>query len=482
MDKSSRFLHKHWRSEGGYREVLKLAIPLILSTGAVSVQHFIDRMFLTWYSPEAIAAVTPAGMVNFTIMSLFIGTAIYVTTFVAQYFGSGQYEKIGPAVWQGIYVALIGGLIHLIMIPFASFFFRIVGHDELVQQYEIRYFQILCLGAAPAIASSAMSGFFSGRGVTWPVMWVNVFATGMNIVLDYILIFGNFGFPELGVSGAAVATVSSYCFSFLIYLGLISRHGLNVRYNTMSGWRFDSNLFRRLMMYGFPNGVQFFLDISGFTIFILLIGRMGTIYLASTNIAFNINSLAFMPMLGIGRAVSILVGQKIGENRPDMAERSAYTGFYLTFSYMSSLAFLYVFFPNIFLAPFAAQASEHSFVQIREITVVLLRFVAFYSLFDALNIIFASAIKGAGDTRFVMFAIVIVSLLVLVIPSYIALVIFHAHIYVGWAIASLYICVLGLVFLVRFLKGKWKSMSVIEEIPPSLPSALPETPFTELEP
>ncbi len=290
-------LHSSWNCEGGYREVLKIAFTLIISTGAVSVQHFVDRMFLTWYSSEAIAAVTPAGMVNFTIMSLFIGTAIYVTTFVAQYFGAGQDDKIGPAIWQGIYVALIGGLVLLILIPFAEKFFDLVGHEELVRYYETRYFQILCLGAAPAIAASAMSGFFSGRGETKIVMWVNVFATGVNIILDYILIFGNFGFPELGVTGAAIATISSYCCVFLIYFGLFSSRANNTRYGTLSGWRLDVDLFRRIMIYGFPNGVQFFLDISGFTIFILLVGRMGTIYLAATNIAFNINSLAFLPMI-----------------------------------------------------------------------------------------------------------------------------------------------------------------------------------------
>ncbi len=472
-------LHNSWNCEGGYREVLKLAFPLIISTGAVSVQHFVDRMFLTWYSPEAIAAVTPAGMVNFAIMCLFIGTAIYVTTFVAQYFGAGQHDKIGPAIWQGIYVALIGGLVLLALIPFAEKFFDLIGHEELVRHYETRYFQILCLGAAPAIAASAMSGFFSGRGETKIVMWVNVFATGVNIILDYILIFGNFGLPELGVTGAAIATISSYCCVFLIYFGLFSSHKNNARYGTLSGWRLDGDLFRRIMIYGFPNGVQFFIEISGFTIFILLVGRMGTIYLAATNIAFNINSLAFLPMIGFGRAVSILVGQKIGGNRPGIAERSVYNGFILTFSYMAVLSVLYVFLPNIFLAPFAAQADEQSFVQIREITIVLLRFVAFYSLFDALNIIFASAIKGAGDTRFVMVVIIIISLFLLIIPSYIALVIFEAHIYVGWAIATLYVCVLGLVFLARFLGGKWKTMRVIEHFPPSLPSSLPETPFVE---
>lgn len=457
------FLARRWACEAGYRSVLSIAVPLILSTGAWSILHFVDRMFLTWYSPEAIAAAMPAGMLNFTIMSLFLGTAGYATTFVAQYHGSGQHQRIGPVLWQGIYIAVAGGILHLLLIPLAGPIFRFVGHEPLVQEYEIVYFQVLCLGATPAIASSAIAGFFSGRGKAWPVMWVNVLATVLNIILDYALIFGKWGLPELGMKGAAIATVLSACFSFAIYLILFSRSGYESRYYTLRGWMFERPLFLRLMYFGFPSGVQFFLGMAGFTAFILLVGRLGTMELAATNIAFNINNLAFMPMIGFGMAVSVLVGQYLGKGKPDLAQRSVYSSFHLTFLYMASVAAAYLFVPNIFINPFASQADPASFAAIRKTTLILLRFVAIYSLFDALNIVFASAIKGAGDTRFVMFMIAIVSSLALVVPSYIALVLLQAGIYTAWTIASVYVSILGLVFLFRFLGGKWKSMRVIEQ-------------------
>ena len=103
-------LRERWSSEGGYREVLAIAVPLILSTASWSVQHFVDRMFLSWYAPEAIAAAMPAGMVYFSIVSIFMGTAGYASTFVAQYYGAKSYHRIGPALWQGVYVSLLGGL------------------------------------------------------------------------------------------------------------------------------------------------------------------------------------------------------------------------------------------------------------------------------------------------------------------------------------------------------------------------------------
>ena len=480
MTKILQHLATRWHREAGYRQVLIMAIPLILSTGAWSVQHFVDRMFLTWYAPETIAAAMPAGMLNFTVMSLFLGTAGYVSTFVAQYHGSGGRERIGPILWQGMYIAGIGGIVHLGLIPLAKPVFGLVGHEAAIQQNEIMYFQMLCLGAAPAIASSAMAGFFSGRGRTWPVMWVTVSATAVNLIMDYALIFGRWGFPELGIRGAGIATVISAFFSCAIYLILIFRSTHARQYHTHS-WRLDRALFARLIRFGFPNGAQFFMDIAGFTIFILLMGRLGTTALAATNIAFNINSLAFMPMIGFGISVSVLVGQYLGKGRPDLAERSVYSGFHLTFLYMSTIAALYVLTPNLFLRPFAARADAERFAEIREMTIVLLRFVAVYSVFDTLNIIFAAGIKGAGDTRYVMVMIFSISLLVLVVPSYVVLVVLHKGIYAGWTLASAYIILLGFAFLLRFLGGKWKSMRVIEEVSPSLPSTWPEAPIPELE-
>lgn len=471
-----RYITHRWKARGGYREVLIISFPLILSTGAWSVQHFVDRMFLTWYSPEAIAAAMPAGILNFTIMSLFIGTATYVSTFVAQYFGSGQMDRIGPSLWQGMYIAGIAGIVHLALIPIAGHIFSFFGHEELVQKNEIIYFQVLCLGAMPLVASSALAGFFSGRGQTWPVMWVNVSATAINLVMDYALIFGNWGFPSLGIKGAGIATVISACFSFITYLILIMRPSYNRLYRTRKGWRIDPSLFTRLMKFGLPSGIQFFLDITGITIFILLIGRLGTINLAASNIAFNINTLAFMPMIGTGIAISVMVGQYLGKGQPDLAEASTYSGFHLTTVYMGTVALLYVLIPDIFLEPFAAQADMERFATIRDTAVILLRFVALYSLFDTMNIIFASAIKGAGDTRFVMYMITIVSSLIMVIPSYIAIIVLDSGLYVGWSFATVYIITLGFIFLLRFRGGRWKSMLVIEETPKSIPPSYPEIP------
>ncbi|MDX2502836.1 MAG: MATE family efflux transporter [Deltaproteobacteria bacterium] len=458
-----KYLKNRWNCVGGYREVLVIALPLILSTATWSIQHFVDRMFLTWYSPETIAAAMPAGMLNFSIISIFMGTAGYVSTFVAQYYGAERYHRIGPAIWQGIYISLFGGLVLLGAIPLAEPAFRFIGHSPEIQKHEIIYFQILCLGGGAYIGSYALSGFFSGRGKTWPVMWVNAATTAVNLVLDYALIFGKWGFPELGIIGAAIATVVAGVFSLLVFFALLFSTAHDRLYHTKKGWRLEKDLLVRLLRFGFPSGVQFFLEISAFTVFVLLVGRLGTARLAATNIAFNINTLAFMPMIGCGIAISVMVGQYLGSGKSDIAQTAVYSGFHLTFVYMASIAAAYVLLPDLFVAPFAHQADPQRFAEIYGYSVVLLRFVAIYCLFDTMNIIFCSAIKGAGDTRYVMFMTTILSIFVLFIPVYLAVEIMESGMMVAWVFATAYVISLGVAFYLRFLGGKWRSMRVIEQ-------------------
>jgi len=459
------FFKNLWYREGGYKELLTTAAPLIMSTASWSILQFTDRVFLTWYSPDAVAASMPAGIVNFTFTCLFLGTAGYAGTFVAQYYGACEFHKIGKSLWQGIYISLLGSAVIFLMGFCAEWIFRIVGHTPEVQKLEVIYFRILCFGSLGPIVSSVFSGFYSGRGKNWPVMWISFISAGVNIILDYILIFGRFGFPEMGVKGAAIATVIAGFTPLVIYGFLVFRRKYNLEYRTLSNYKFDSELFRRILKFGLPSGVHMFIEIAGYSGFLLIVGRLGTTELAATNIAFNINTIAFMPMIGFGIAISMLTGQNIGRGSVDIAERVIWSGFQLCFGYMALIALTYFFLPGIYIYPFAAKADPAGFVKISAYTFVLLKFVAVYSLFDTLNLVFASAIKGAGDTRFVMMMGLGMSLILLVIPSYISVVIMKRGLYTAWMIASIYIILLGLSYLARFLTGRWKSMKVIEHIP-----------------
>jgi MATE family multidrug resistance protein len=176
---------------------------------------------------------------------------------------------------------------------------------------------------------------------------------------------------------------------------------------------------------------------------------------------FNINNLAFMPMIGFSVAVSVMVGQYLGQNRPDLAKRSAYSCFHITFLYMITMIAAFLLIPEIFIKPFIYRADAATYTQINQTVKTLLKFVALYSFFDIFNIIFSGAIKGAGDTRFVMFMLLIMSVSLLIIPSYFVLVVFNGG-YLRLDLCDNLHKRSGLSFYLRFLGRQVESMRVIE--------------------
>jgi MATE family multidrug resistance protein len=454
-------LKRRWSEDGGYREVLVIAVPLILSTGAWSLLLFVDRMFLSWYSSDAIAAAMPAGMASFAIMCLFIGTAAYVNTFVAQYFGAGEESKIGAVIWQGIYFS---GLSIFIVIPayvWAEEFFALIDHSESLQLLEVDYFKLLMYSSVFVVLNNTLSSFFSGLGKTIVVMWVSVLITIINILLDYLFIFGKFGFSEMGIGGAAIATNSAVIVGSILLLILIFQSKYRQRFQLLSAWRFDKELFNRLVYFGFPNGLRLFIDMSSFTAFLMFVGTLGTRELAASNIAFNINALSFLPMVGLMIGVVVVVGQRLGENKPQLAEKATWSAIHIALVFFGVLALLYLSIPKIFIYPFTLNEGLSDMQGSVEMIVVLLKFIAFFGMFDALFLVFLGALEGAGDTRFIMKMSFIISVLLLVIPCYLYIKNFQANIYVLWSIITLNVILYCLVFFLRFYKGPWKTMSVI---------------------
>ena len=464
-----------WARPCGGREVLVLALPLVISCGSWSVMHFVDRMFLLWHSREAMAAAMPAGLLLFTLVCFPLGVAMYANAFVAQYKGAGRPERIGLVVWQGARIGLVAAPLYLATIPLAPMIFKLADHAPHVASLEVIYYQVLTFGAGGQLISGAFATFFTGRGETRVVMLVDCSAVALNLVLDYALIFGHWGFPPLGIEGAAWATVVAQWSRVLVYWWLMMRPAYRVKYQMVAGRRFDGALMRRMFYFGGPNGLQFVVEVSAFSLFILLVGRLGADAMAATTLAFNVNSVAFIPMVGMGIAVTTMVGQQLGRNRPDMAARATWTAFRIAGTYMGTLAVLYVLVPDLFMMAHASGVSAVKFAALRDVTVVLLRFAAAYALFDAAWIVFTGAIKGAGDTRFILTASLIMSPLP-VLAGWLGITQFGWGLLWCWVVITTWVCVMGTVFLVRFLQGRWRTMRVIEpEVPEeaAVPSPVP---------
>ncbi|MFH1918673.1 MAG: MATE family efflux transporter [Planctomycetota bacterium] len=470
--------HNWWTRPCGGRDVFVLALPLVVSMGSMSVMHFVDRMFLLWHSTEAMAAAMPAALLHFTLICFPLGVAMYGNAFVAQYLGAGRPERIGSVVWQSARIGIIAAPLYVATIPLAPMIFNAAGHSPEVAGLEVIYYQVLTFGAGGVLISSAFTTFFTGRGETRVVMVVDCSSVGLNLVLDYLWIFGHAGFPAMGIEGAGWATVVSQWFRVVAYWWMMMRPAYRETYQLDAGRRFDAALMRRIFRYGGPNGLQLLVEVAAFSLFILLVGRLGTEAMAATTLAFNVNSVAFIPMLGLGIAVTTMVGQQLGRNRPDMAARATWTALRMAFTYMGTMALLYVLVPGMFLMGHASGIPADEFARLRDVTVVLLRFAAAYCLFDAAAIIFSGAIKGAGDTRFILLTNLIVAPLP-VLASWWGITFFGWGLIWCWTAITGWICTLGLIFLARFLGGRWRRMRVIEADPEEpAPIAAPAIPIT----
>ncbi|MCB2226132.1 MAG: MATE family efflux transporter [Desulfarculaceae bacterium] len=465
-------MFKRWSQPNGYRQVLAVGLPLVVSFGSTSLIHFTDRVFLANYSVDAIAASLPAGIASFVALCFFMGVTGYVNVFVAQYVGAGARERVGAALWQGIYFSLGAGLLLACLWFIAGPLFALGGHPEPVQRLEVVYFRILTLGAGMVVMATTLSCFFSGRGLTRPVMVINLISAGLNIPLDYLLIYGVGPFPELGIVGAALATVTSQAVMVLLFALAVFRPEHDRLFAVWRSRALDRALFARLMRFGLPGGVQFFMDIFAFTFFVFMVGRLGRAELAATNIVMAISTLSFLPMIGLSIAVSTLVGQAIGAGRPaDGVEATAST-LHITLAYMGLVALSFVLLPHLLMSPFMdAQASPEARAQLMTLGVTLLRFVALYTLFDALAIIYMGALKGAGDIYFVMWTMGLAALSILIIPAWVGLEVLGLGLDFLWGCVVLYVVAMGLSFRWRFRRGAWQKMRVIES--PPTPEPLP---------
>jgi MATE family multidrug resistance protein len=446
---------------GGSRELLALAAPLIVSQSFMTVQVFVDTILLAWHDPREMAASFPAVMWFWLPFGLLQVTAGYTSTFVAQYTGAGRPHRVGSAVWQGIHFALLAGLLMLVLVPAAPFLIAVGGHSPALQVLEITYLRCLAFAAGPMLVMAAVNGFFSGRGQTWTVLGIEAFGTVVNVALALVLIFGRAGFPEMGIEGAGWATAAGSWASALLAVALLLRPCYRDEFATASGWRPESDLFGRLMKYGGPAGAQVFLDVLVFNLFVQLVGRLGDAAMGATTLTVRLNMIAFLPMMGMGQAVCILVGQRLGGERPDLAEKSAFTGLKWTFGYVCVIALIYLTLPGLIVSVFEGGRDPEDFAAVAAIVPGLLVCVAAYSVVESANITFAFALRGAGDTRFVTMATFCLAWPIMVLPTYLV-VRAGGSVYWAWWFATAHIFAMGACFYLRFRTGKWKAMRVIE--------------------
>ncbi len=475
---------------GNLAEVFQVAFPLIMSAGTFAFKLFTDRLMLAWYSEDGIAAALSAGNVAFMMVSFFMGVANYANAFVAQYSGAGRHDRTGLAIWQAVLFSLASGLLLGIIAYLGSGLFYKLGHAHALAGLEEGYFLVLNSGVVFALLNSSLMCFWTGRNQTWTVVVVGFASIILNVAFNWALIFGAdgspylahgpwplpalgvalnafaqwLGAPSLGVVGAGLATIGTDAISAIAFLVLFLRKDYRRQFGTWPERLFNGKLFWRMLRFGFGNGMQLFLDIGAFAVFLILMARYGIVnganVAAASGVAITMNGVAFIPMLGIGSAASILVGHGIGARDIPFAERAVKNARILIMAYMIGMSILFEIFPQFLVSIFSREGAMTPATGLMAVNFV--RFAGVFCVFDGIFILYGNAIRGAGDTKFSMYVMAFTGWFLFAFPCLIAYH-FGADQYTLWVIIVLYCLISALIFYWRYRQGKWKDMRVIED-------------------
>lgn len=435
------------------QELTRLALPMVVSQGAFAVMVFTDRIFMSSLDAAHIAAALGGGVASFFCMSLFIGLISYGNALVAQYYGAGNTARCAKVTTQGLYIALASTPVLILAGYYGKGAFAHLGHEAVQVPLEQAYFEILMYGAVFALIKAALAAYFSGIGRTRVVMIADVIGTSVNIPLSWVLIFGKFGMPAMGIEGAALGTVLATLVTIGVFLAFYLAKKHRQQFSVDSAWGFDAGIMRRYLRLGMPSGLETFMSVATFNLFLLLFQSYGVIEGAAMAIVFNWDMLSFIPMVGLNIAVMSLIGRFVGAGDMDRANEVIAAGFALAFAYAGTLSIVFLLFRVELVAFF--DTGEADFPAILAIGSQMMIGLVTYMLADATILISGAVLRGAGDTRWILVTSTSLHWVMLVI-QYLTIVVYKLDALVSWWVFVATLLMLAVVYLGRLLGDTWR--------------------------
>ena len=443
-----------------YLEILKLVWPLALGMINNAVMQFADRAYLAHDSMASLEAVLPAGMLAWVFMGFFQSVVGYAGVFVAQYHGAKDFGMCRVCYRAAVALALVAGALMLPMFLLGDWILGLTAPSAEVLALERTYFGPLILGGIFVYGQMAATAYFTGRGLTRIVFWVNLFGNLLNIALDPILIFG-WGFvPRMGIAGAAYATVFSSAVQWVALAVAVRRHFAHDKAVGCSvvGW-FNGSIVAQILRFGMPSGLYELLNMISFSVFVFVTGGVGDVALAASNACFSVNYLIFAPMMGFALGAQTLVGQARGRGDNAAASVAFWRTLALALGFVALVGGLTLVFHRPILSLFAPADVAQS-AEFHSLGVTLFWLMSGWMFFDAADIVVSGALKGAGDTRFVMVWMLVCSF-VLWLPLVFVVRHFHNTMPALWSTMIVYVVVICIGSLVRWRCGKWKDIRLV---------------------
>ncbi len=401
-------------TSGHARALLRIGLPLIGGHIAQFGIGLTDTIMLGWYSVEALASVVIGSTFFFVIFILGSGFAIAVMPLVAQADAEGDQVLLRRVTRMGLWLSVIFGVVALPLFLMSGPILLALQQEVEVAELAQAYLRIAGLGLLPALLVMVLKSYLAALEHTRVVFWVTAAAVPVNALVNYALIFGNWGAPELGVKGAAIASI---IVQFVSLIGVVTyavralpEHALFQRI-----WRPDWEVFMRVFRLGVPIGLTNLAEVGLFAASSVMMGWLGTVQLAAHGIALQLASLAFMLHLGLSNAATVRAGNAMGRKDADHMARGAKVAIAMSFGFACAAVLAFVLFPEQLLGGFIDPQEPQREV-ILAAGVSLLYVAALFQFVDGAQIMALGLLRGVQDTRGPM-VIAAISYWVIGVPS-----------------------------------------------------------------
>lgn len=382
---------------GHTRAILALGLPLIGGHLAQFAIGLTDAVMMGWYSIEGLAAVTLAGTFFFVLFIFGSGFAQAVMPLVASQFAKGDDIQMRRTTRMGLWMSFVFALAVMPLFVFSAPLLRALGQDEALVMDVQAYLRIAGWGIIPALGVMVLKSYLAALERTGVVLWVTLIAAGVNVIANYALIFGNWGMPELGLRGSAMASLSVQILSLVVIAGYVVRALPNQRIIARI-WRPDWDAFFLVGRLGVPIGFTMLAEVGLFAAATLMMGWLGTIPLAAHGVALQLASATFMIHLGLSNAATVRAGNALGRRDVDHLARGAKVVTVMSLIVALATIAAFVIFPKQLIALFL-DPDEPNKAAIMAAGGVLLLMAGVFQLVDASQVMALGLLRGLRDTK-----------------------------------------------------------------------------------
>jgi len=443
-----------------YKKILQVALPAIAGLSTQMVVSLVDTAMVGRIEDAtyALAAMGIGVLATWALISFFSSLATGIHVVVARKFGEGDYISCGVTLNNSLLLAvLIGAIVAMVGVFFSYPIAHLFATDETVGNYASEYLYYRFMGIPFFLISVSFRGFFFGISKTKIFMFSGVITNVLNIIFNYTFIYGNFGFPKMGLAGAGLGSTLATTFDGLFYMAIILLPSYRNRFQNFKHLIINKNIISAIIKISLPVSFQNVFILIGFLSFVSITGIIGTLEQASTQAIISTLFISFLPCFGFGIAVQTLVGNNLGAKKFLLAKIYGFETAKVATVYTIILGFIFMIIPQYVLLIIT---NDQNIIQT---AVPSLRVAGFAQIFYGVGVVLANGLQAAGRSFYVMKSEVITNLVIFVPLAYFLGVYLELGLTWAWLALPVYIILYSLVIYLKFNSADWHTQIPLEK-------------------